>query len=552
MEHRHLFGKSQIFDMEHDQNRNHIPSEQPYVHLGRVGPPENGSVYPIESISTTAVTSASQWNSALRSSEYPSSSLSIEVPHYRPASGGSSYDSFLQPSAVGSYCPASQNYTHHASSSSNYRNTVHGVEGSVVTPTVGGGRGSRKRKSPAISMVCERGSTSRYYNAGSSSNVSISSNVRQEKPNLLSQHWVWDPISMNSSYRGGSLSIGNEGSQRNVRSQSTLDLEANLARTHLSSSVSRHPHSSGHPIDHSGMMDLACLGVNATTQEWSHNSMPLAARGRIPALDTTGLSNQTNQFLGVCNSNGSVEIGGYQNDCILSRNPAIPLQNLHGNPTQAVRSGRSSYYQRSSAPIYRASLSYPRLGHVSNSSEDGLQLASETYSSRHFRSSSTVGWRSNDRNGRPRITYGRFRSHSDEAGGSDRLVSEGLMIVDRSAFYGSRNLFDQHREMRLDVDNMSYEELLALGERIGSVNTGLSEDMSSKSMTETIYCSSDQIQEEGNCAICLEEYKDREEVGTLNNCSHDYHVKCIKKWLSMKNVCPICKTPPVADDSMDN
>ncbi|KAJ4969721.1 hypothetical protein NE237_002820 [Protea cynaroides] len=545
MGHRHLFGTSQIFDMDHDQNRDHIPAEQPYVHLGRVGPPENGSVFPVESISTTGVTSASQWNSALRSNEYPSSSLSMEISHYRPAAGSSSYDPFMQPSAVGSYCSASQNYTH-ASSSSYYRNTIHGIEGGVSS-TVGGGRESRKRKSPAISMVCERGSTSRCYSVGSSSDVSISSNVQQEKPNLHTQNWVWDPIGINSGYRGGSLSIGNEGSQRNVRSRSTLDLEANLARNYLSSSVSRHPHSSGRPIDHSGMMDLSGLGVNATTQEWTPNSVTPAARGRIPALDTSGLSHETNQFLGVCNGNGSVEIGGYQNDCILSRNPAIPLQNVHGNPTQTVRSGRSSYYQRSSTPAYRASLSYPRLDHIANSSENGLQLASDTYSSRHLRSSSAVGWRSNDRNGRSRIPYERFRSFSDEADTHGRLVSEGLTIVERSALYGSRNLFDQHREMRLDVDNMSYEELLALGERIGSVGTGLSEDMVSKCLMKTIYCSSNQIREEGNCVICLEEYKDRDEVGTLNNCSHDYHVNCIKKWLSVKNVCPICKAPALAD-----
>jgi len=31
------------------------------------------------------------------------------------------------------------------------------------------------------------------------------------------------------------------------------------------------------------------------------------------------------------------------------------------------------------------------------------------------------------------------------------------MIVDQSSLYGSRSLFDQHRDMRLDVDNMSYE-----------------------------------------------------------------------------------------------
>ncbi|KAJ4848596.1 hypothetical protein Tsubulata_020265 [Turnera subulata] len=35
-----------------------------------------------------------------------------------------------------------------------------------------------------------------------------------------------------------------------------------------------------------------------------------------------------------------------------------------------------------------------------------------------------------------------------------------------------RFVFDQYRDMRLDVDRMSYEELLALGDRIGNVNTG--------------------------------------------------------------------------------
>jgi hypothetical protein len=111
------------------------------------------------------------------------------------------------------------------------------------------------------------------------------------------------------------------------------------------------------------------------------------------------------------------------------------------------------------------------------------------------------------------------------------IALQGFMIVDRSAMYGSRNMFDQHRDMRLDIDNMGYEvinivpaaafffllltglksflkfiiaqELLALGERIGSVSTGLSEDLVSKCVIETIYCSSDQTQEEATCVICL-------------------------------------------------
>ncbi|GER47215.1 RING/U-box superfamily protein [Striga asiatica] len=124
-----------------------------------------------------------------------------------------------------------------------------------------------------------------------------------------------------------------------------------------------------------------------------------------------------------------------------------------------------------------------------------------------------------------------------------RLISgdrEGRLVVNRSAIYGSNNPFDQHRDMRLDVDNMSYEELLLLGERIGSVNTGLSNDLISKCLTESILCSSEQAEDDGRCVICLEEYKNMDDLGILT-CGHDFHVGCIRKWLSMKNLCPICK-----------
>lgn len=38
-----------------------------------------------------------------------------------------------------------------------------------------------------------------------------------------------------------------------------------------------------------------------------------------------------------------------------------------------------------------------------------------------------------------------------------------------------------------------------------------------------------------------EEYKNMEKIGTLN-CGHEYHAECLKKWLHVKNVCPICKS----------
>lgn len=41
---------------------------------------------------------------------------------------------------------------------------------------------------------------------------------------------------------------------------------------------------------------------------------------------------------------------------------------------------------------------------------------------------------------------------------------------------------------------------------------------------------------------------DRDDVAALKTCGHDYHVTCIKKWLSMKNSCPICKGSALADN----
>ncbi|XP_010253614.1 PREDICTED: probable E3 ubiquitin-protein ligase HIP1 [Nelumbo nucifera] len=545
MGHRHIYGTSQTFEMDHDQNWNHMHIEQPYIHLGRASASENGSyAFPVENLPTGVANFTSHLNSSLRSNEYSSSSLSMETLH-RPAISGPSYDPFPHPSVAGSVCPIPQNYPHHASSSGYYRHATHGIEPGTLSPNMGNGRGSCKRKSPAISIACERDG-SRHYGSGSSSGLSISSGLQQEKPNLLAQHLPREPVGI-TSYRSSNLSIASEGSQRNVRSRSALNLEANIARTHLSSNTSHYPHSTACLVDHSGTMDLTGFSSSAGATNWEWNNLPVCptAHGRIVSSDTSGLGHDVNQFLGSHTTNGPIELGRYHRDSILSRNSVVPPQSLHGTITQAAR-GRRGYSQRA-MPTYSAGSSYPRLGYAT-ASEDSLQLTPETYSARHSRPPSTVGWRNTDRNGRSRISHERLRSLSDDGDAHDRMVSEGLMMVGRSTLYGSRNLFDQHREMRLDIDNMTYEELLALGERIGNVSTGLSQDMISKCLIEMIYCSSDENQDEGTCVICLEEYKNKEEVGTLKNCRHDYHVSCIKKWLSIKNVCPICKAPALPDN----
>ncbi|XP_019414037.1 PREDICTED: probable E3 ubiquitin-protein ligase RHG1A [Lupinus angustifolius] len=112
-------------------------------------------------------------------------------------------------------------------------------------------------------------------------------------------------------------------------------------------------------------------------------------------------------------------------------------------------------------------------------------------------------------------------------------------------------LVDHHRDMRLDIDEMSYEELLALGERIGNVSTGLSEEMITAQMKTKTYSVpatvinleevASEEPETASCIICMDEYQNQEKIGILQ-CGHECHADCLRKWLLVKNVCPICKS----------
>ncbi|KDP41705.1 hypothetical protein JCGZ_16112 [Jatropha curcas] len=129
----------------------------------------------------------------------------------------------------------------------------------------------------------------------------------------------------------------------------------------------------------------------------------------------------------------------------------------------------------------------------------------------------------------------------------ENLRFEDVMILDQSVFFGVADIHDRHRDMRLDVDNMSYEELLALEERIGNVSTGLSEETILNRLRQRKYsvAAAETEVEAEPCCICQEEYNNGDDVGTLD-CGHDFHSDCVKQWLMHKNWCPICKTTGLA------
>ncbi|XP_047324915.1 E3 ubiquitin-protein ligase BIG BROTHER-like [Impatiens glandulifera] len=95
----------------------------------------------------------------------------------------------------------------------------------------------------------------------------------------------------------------------------------------------------------------------------------------------------------------------------------------------------------------------------------------------------------------------------------------------------------------VDLDNMTYEELLELGEAVGTENRGLAPELISllpvrKFKTGFFSRKKSKIE---RCVICQMEYKRGERQMTLP-CKHVYHVDCGSKWLSVNKACPICYT----------
>ncbi|XP_076927035.1 E3 ubiquitin ligase BIG BROTHER-related-like [Bidens hawaiensis] len=93
----------------------------------------------------------------------------------------------------------------------------------------------------------------------------------------------------------------------------------------------------------------------------------------------------------------------------------------------------------------------------------------------------------------------------------------------------------------VDPDELSYEELIALGEVVGTESRGLSAD-SIASLQSVVYKTQNaQNGSSETCVICRLDYEDGDNL-TLLPCKHSYHAECITNWLQINKVCPVCST----------
>eukprot|EP00743_Colponemidia_sp_Colp-15_P005930 GILK01006376.1.p1 GENE.GILK01006376.1~~GILK01006376.1.p1 ORF type:complete len:429 (+),score=60.40 GILK01006376.1:186-1472(+) len=87
----------------------------------------------------------------------------------------------------------------------------------------------------------------------------------------------------------------------------------------------------------------------------------------------------------------------------------------------------------------------------------------------------------------------------------------------------------------VNPDNMTYEELLALEENMGSVSRGLTKQQIEALPSRMFRRGEDAV----DCSVCQCELMEGDGVRTLP-CSHIYHRGCIDRWLHVKKTCPLC------------
>lgn len=84
-------------------------------------------------------------------------------------------------------------------------------------------------------------------------------------------------------------------------------------------------------------------------------------------------------------------------------------------------------------------------------------------------------------------------------------------------------------------DVMTYEELMALGDKLGKVAKGFKQEQIDNIPRRRMQQSDSHKQ----CAVCQEHYQVGEYTKQLT-CKHDYHEECINPWLLEEKRCPVC------------
>ena len=97
----------------------------------------------------------------------------------------------------------------------------------------------------------------------------------------------------------------------------------------------------------------------------------------------------------------------------------------------------------------------------------------------------------------------------------------------------------------INPDEMTYEELLELGEKIGVVCKGFSEEQIKMIPIVKYKKSNSEIKDE-MCSVCQYDFLPGERLRMMT-CRHTFHRRCVDDWLKKEKVCPNCKEEVLLD-----
>ncbi|KAJ4945365.1 hypothetical protein NE237_022063 [Protea cynaroides] len=552
---RNMLCTSQMLDGELHQLGQHHLLPEPCIFLGNIVDFPHPNIYPVLSASgnTSNIDNGMFYGTQYNSIQHHHPMANLDFGNV-PASNF--YDPYMIPSSGRRNLPVSLNHgpTDQLPSSSN-----HGIIGVSLGDFEGnnhfmdGVRGSCKRKNaegfPRNSQHAN-GSTS---SSSSSSGPPLSTGLHHWERQFESGAGMLDVASFPPPEFGanGILSVTEGGPRRSVRSRSSplgLQLDSNLLHNHHHLMQGNFMGQSFQPACSSLLeQQFGSNGGDAGTSTWNYAPTLPYLHGRSVSggsLDTGGMGAQ-----------------GYQNttNVVDSAIPFYPSSISHQHSqqhhdhqhppppqVQGMPSQNFSYHPQVPTPSYW----HPTNNTFHHSNLNPLQDDTMP-GSRYPRPVLPPGFR----------IYRPHRRAVQQAALEDghrsrlRILPEDeVAILD---FSGFGSFSDHHSDMRLDIDHMSYEELLALEERIGDVKVGLTEETINRHLKTRYHVSPaacinldeplGMSQDAETCIICQEEYQNMNMIGTLD-CGHEYHVECIKRWLLMKNVCPICKISALSVD----
>lgn len=95
----------------------------------------------------------------------------------------------------------------------------------------------------------------------------------------------------------------------------------------------------------------------------------------------------------------------------------------------------------------------------------------------------------------------------------------------------------------LDVDDVemeNYEALLNLAERLGEAKPRGLTKADIEQLPSYRFNPENHLSEQTLCVVCFSDFECRQLLRVLP-CNHEFHAKCVDKWLKTNRTCPICR-----------